>query len=157
MLNIQRCLLLGAVLVVGCGRSADPAPDPDEAEQHVIASIKKQGGWVRRDDTSGQRHFVIVLNGTKGTDGLLEELVALKGLHTLSLAHSDVTDVGLKELKQFSELTGLSLAHTRVTEMGLKEVRQLSGLTSLVLTGLPVSEQLVADLKRSLPKCKIVR
>jgi Leucine-rich repeat (LRR) protein len=86
-----------------------------------------------------------MLGGTLGsrlgvTGSRLMDLAALKGLTTLNLRDTDVTDTCLKQLAALPALTNLDLSSssqvsTRVTDAGLKDLARLQGLTTLNLAG----------------------
>jgi hypothetical protein len=54
----------------------------------------------------------------------LKELAGVRGLRTLYLDRTQVTDAGLKELSGLKGLKNLYLSKTRVTKAGVKELRK---------------------------------
>jgi hypothetical protein len=103
-----------------------------------------------------QLHF-LDLRGTKVTDTGLKELKGLTQLRVLRLGGFGlVTDAGLKELKGLKQLEELHLNATKVTDAGLKELKGLTQLEELRLGFTRVTGVGVADLKKALPKCKII-
>ena len=91
----------------GCQRPTPPTTEPgvDDVptgtEDTAVAFVQKLGGRVARDDKAPGRGVVTVyLSGTKVTDAGLKELAPLKNLTTLDLGATRVTDTGLKELQK---------------------------------------------------------
>ncbi len=116
----------------------------------------------------------LVLRGTKVTDTGLKQLAPLRNLNHLALP--DVTDATLQELRFIGLLHALSDAHAKdherpksadevislslgykVTDAGLKELVGLKNLVSLDLRDTSVTAAGVAELRKMLPKCEIVR
>ena len=101
-------------------------PAPWRGSRHLQA-LTKLGGELR-----GSTHD---LSGTRITD---EEVFHIRAVskhfrvNTVDLSGTAVTDKGLKQLKELDELRELRLSNTQVTDAG------------------------VAELKQSLPNCKIV-
>jgi hypothetical protein len=81
----------------------------------------------------------------------------LKGLRTLLLGHTKVTDAGLKELAGLKGLKELDLDDTQVTDAGLKELAALKELKELGLFGTKVTDAGVAELRKALPTLTIKR
>jgi Leucine-rich repeat (LRR) protein len=75
----------------------------------------------------------------------------------LDLSDTRVSDAGLKELAPLKNLQILDLSGTRVTDAGLKELALLKNLQALDLAGTKVSDEGIKELKKSLPKCTILR
>ena len=117
-----------AVLVLCLGSSARAA----DAEDKAVAFVEKLGGEVTRDEKAPGKPVV-----------------------TVTLAFTDVTDVGVKELAALKNLTTLSLRLTQVTDAGVKELAALKNLTTLHLFGTKVTDTGVKELQKALPKCTI--
>ena len=67
-------------------------------------------------------------------------------VHTINLAHSDVTDQELVVLSQFCNLRNLNLSDTKLTDAGLEHVKNAKGLWSLDLAHTRVTDAGVAML-----------
>jgi len=89
------------------------------------------------------------------TDAGLTHVEGLKELRRLSLKNTDVTDAGLERLRGLARLESLNLEGTKVTDAGLKYLSGFSKLQTLKLSETAVTEEGVAELQKSLPKCKI--
>ncbi|MCP4175851.1 MAG: hypothetical protein GY758_34340, partial [Fuerstiella sp.] len=88
----------------------DPEPDAPNAslisQADVVASIKKLGGRVYLDRSSGEV-LQVDLSPTKITDAWLVHLKHLPKLRLLKLYNTQVTDAGLVHLKGLSRLETL--------------------------------------------------
>ena len=69
-----------------------------------------------------------------------------RGLQTLCLFHTAVTDSGLKELAALQRLQELDLSYTPVTDAGLKELAPLQALQVLDLSETAVTDAGLKDL-----------
>ena len=67
------------------------------------------------------------------SDEGLKAVSALKGLATLNLNQTKVTDAVLKCLDELPRLTSLNLSNTQVSDAGMKVIAGLSGLEHLYL------------------------
>jgi hypothetical protein len=98
------------------------------------------------------------LHGTRVTDAGLAELAELEALEQLHLAGTGVGDAGLKTVGGLRRLRHLNLSGTRVTDAGLRELVGLAGLHELWLLDCPaVTDEGVAELRKALPDCKVLR
>jgi uncharacterized protein (TIGR03067 family) len=97
------------------------------------------------------------LSGTKVSTEGLRELAGLKQLQSLSLVGTKVRDGGLKELAGLTKLQLLDLSYTKVTEAGLKDLADLKQLQSLNLSYTEVADTSHKELRKALPKCKIIK
>jgi hypothetical protein len=91
------------------------------------------------------------------TDAGLSHLANLKELTALNLSGTRVSDRGLVHLAGLAKLGWLQLRNTAVTDEGLRHLRGLTALHELYLDSDKISEKAAADLKTSLPYCKISR
>ena len=112
-----------------------------QREQPVFHAVESLGGRVHFtpvpefDSRSGYpycRAFKVVLDGSSVTDADLDRLGELVYLKHLSLRNTQVTDAGLAALKGFHQLEVIDLTGSKVTGAG------------------------VADLRRSLPRARII-
>jgi hypothetical protein len=95
-----------------------------------------------------------------GSDLMDEGLATLgcrrKGLATLDLKNTVVTDKGLKSLAGVS-VSYLNLSGCAgVTDAGLESIARLKGLEVVVLAGTRVTTDGVASLKKALPDCNFI-
>ena len=108
-------VLLLPFVLLGCGPEPDapteealsaalpePVADAPNAspttQADAIAAIKKLGGTVNLDKTSGEV-VGVDLNYTQITDAGLVHLKGLTSLTTLGLSETQITDAGLAEIK----------------------------------------------------------
>jgi hypothetical protein len=149
-------------------------------EDAVVASIKKLGGKVTRDEKQPERPVVevnlsytpvtdadlkdlkefkqlhrLLLDRTKVTDAGLKEIKELKQLQWLVLSRTAVTDAGLRDIKEFKQLQDLFLEDTKITDAGLKEIKELKQLGRLELRRTQVTDAGVKELREALPRCAI--
>ena len=80
----------------------------------------------------------------------------MKGLKSLSLSSSKVTDAGLAILKEMKGLEHLDSSGTKVTDDGLTQLKEMKGLQTLHLQGPRVTDVGIADLQAALPNTKII-
>ena len=99
----------------------------------------------------------LYLSGTAVTDEGLEHLKGMPHLETLMLAGTNVTDAGTILLTRHPRLKTLSLSFTSISNSGLQTIKELKYMRRLFLTGSQVTDQGAANLKRALPRLKIVR
>lgn len=86
------------------------AGDKPEALDPAYRAIFKLGGWIEREESQPDQPVVRVdLAGTKTSDADLLALKTIKGLHTLILDETAVSDAGLKHLRDLSDLRELHL------------------------------------------------
>ncbi|MBM4039459.1 MAG: hypothetical protein FJ290_13185 [Planctomycetes bacterium] len=82
------------------------------------------------------------------SDGDLEHLKDVKGLQSLDLAGTHVTDAGLAHLKELQGLESLEFCWcSRVTGAGLAHLKELRGLRRLKLPLTPVTDASLVYLK----------
>lgn len=94
------------------------------------------------------------------TDQGLSALLDCRGLRTLDLSATLLTDAGLSELKRFAELHTLALRSKSypadnewryfpdVTDVGVKALTEIPTLRSLDLTGCPHTDECLAELQK---------
>jgi hypothetical protein len=123
---------------------------------------------------------ILSLVGVKVTDQGVKELAPLTNLWTLTLMKTDVTgatlaaladapvlktvilrgakvnDAGLKGIVALKGLKVLDLSETQVTGQGLKQLIELKQLEGLILEKVAFNDADVAELRKALPKLKIV-
>jgi hypothetical protein len=111
--------LLGATIV---------AADDRSDESQAIAKIEMLGGKVTRDESSPGRPMIGVSFqvSNKFDDGCMHTLSALRGLDSLDLFHTQISDAGLKEISGLKNLVTLGLMSTAITDAGLKELPRLT-------------------------------
>ena len=73
--------------------------------------------------------------------------VALTGLTTLNLEHTEVADTGTVYLRALIGLSSLDLSWTKITDEGLARLGTLTGLTHLTLAGTRITDAGLAHLQ----------
>src|SRR5262249_46077694 len=76
---------------------------------------------------------------------------------SLILSGTRITDAGLGHLAALRQLRRLSLRETTITSAGLSALGCLSRLETLDLTATPVTSVAIKELRRSLPRLRVVR
>jgi hypothetical protein len=97
------------------------------------------------------------LPGARVSDAGLTNLEGLWRLRTLNLWGNKVTDAGLVHLGGLTQLRWLCLDQTGVTDLGLKQLATLRNLETLSVEQTKVTEAGAAELRRALPRLKIIR
>ncbi len=104
----------------------------DQRLAKIARQLQPSDGRIVTKD----RQIVELVLGKIATDGNLEDYAQHEELRVLSLAESQVTDVGLAKLKKlFPNLAYLDLSGTKITSDGLEHLLKLPFLTSLSLAG----------------------
>src|SRR5262245_3292481 len=129
----MRIALITALVLLGAssGRA-------DDAEDAAVELVNKLGGSVKRDADAVVTE-VILSDTAVGAAGL-KAVARLKGLKTLELNRTQVTDEDISLLRGCANLTNLDLNWTKVTDAGLKDIAALPRLTRLALTGTKVTD-----------------
>jgi Leucine-rich repeat (LRR) protein len=96
------------------------------------------------------------LNDTRITDLGLKHLKGLTEMETLKLAGTQISDLGLQELKNLRKVKTLDLSGTQISDDGLVHLVELAHLEKLHV-GPNISDAVIRDLQRVLPKLKVVR
>jgi hypothetical protein len=144
LLNFLVRLLLFAVLSAwimhgggGGSGSGDIDRGPDETPKAVWdeSDVQDHGGSVEYDPLSPNDAVVI----------------------GISFRNVLIGDAELAHMKDFPRLTRLDLSGTRVSDTGLKHLAWCKQLQNLVLTGTRVSDAGVQELRRNLPRLRVVR
>ena len=86
----------------------------------------------------------------------LKGLVRLRGIQSLDLHGTQVSDQGLADLSELDRVEELNLDETLVSDAGLNRLESVSGLRYLSLKGTQVTNQGVKKLKQSLSNCELV-
>jgi len=88
-------------------------------------------------------------------DAGVEKLAGLTAMEWLNLDNSQISDDCLKHLSGMSKLSFLHLGSTLVSDAGLPALNGLTALKDLKVTRTAVTEEGVAELKKSLPDTEI--
>ena len=99
---------------------------------------------------------VLDLSGTQITDAELAHLKPLTGLRELQLIHNPLTDAGLVHINGLTDLEALNLFATNVTDAGLVHLKGLTKLKTLKLNATAVTDDGVSELRKALPKTRIL-
>ena len=75
----------------------------------------------------------------------------------LKLMSLKITDAGLEHLKGLTSLQTLTLARTKITGAGLVHLKGLTKLRLLGVVQTQVSDAGVADMRKALPNCEIIK
>jgi internalin A len=109
-------------------------------EEAALAIIKKFHGATNRDKKQPNRSITMVnLNDQNYPEKLTDADLAVvlkefKGLQSLSLGGTKVTDASMKAVKEITTLKELYLGNMAITDHGLYEIRGLTGLIDLNLS-----------------------
>ena len=106
-----------------------PTPKESGAHGDSLAALKKFGAKIKRN-----------------TQGEVVEV---------SLANGFIIDEGLAHLKGLSSLKELDLGGTSISDDGLVHLKGLKNLKELFLGGNLVFPEGIAELRKTLPNCKI--
>jgi hypothetical protein len=157
-----------------------PNRQPQPLPRELVAAWTEAGatvGWMRgdqewlffREEVEGEPGEVPAFQFRKWTGGVVGKLpppqrafgldfggsqvtdAGLKGLQSLSLSATPVTDAGMKELTGLKGLQWLFLNGTKVADAGLKELAALKELKELDLIDTPVTDAGAAELRKALP------
>lgn len=91
------------------------------------------------------------------SDPALKSLPVLERLEELDITLCSLTDEAAEKLSEFIALRLLRLwGNAGISDRSLIQIAELSQLTELDLTGTSVTASGVAELSRSLPKCRII-
>jgi hypothetical protein len=96
------------------------------------------------------------LNGTKVTDAGIQHLAPLKNLSWFGVPEQ-TTDAAMKDIAGHPELETLFLGGSKITDAGLKDLATLKKLKLLNVANTQVSDKGVAELKKALPDCNIMK
>jgi hypothetical protein len=97
------------------------------------------------------------LGGSGLSDEGLSSLGRLRGVLSLELSETRVSDAALGHLRGFPDLFWLGLANTGITDAGLRPIALLTNLHTLDLRGTRVTDVGVLALQTALPQLEIVR
>jgi hypothetical protein len=97
------------------------------------------------------------LCGTSVTDSTSQSLATAKSLTALDLSQTAISDGTLLRLIELPLLEDLRLDNTMVTDEGIQILRHLPQLKFLSVDETHVTAEGCAELKKLLPKCRIVR
>ena len=130
-LNVAvRLFLLGVLLsaaehgLLGTENGEDSLPLNQQQVEDVKA-IVAMGGTIEDDEDDPDAGIVSVsLAGTRATDADLARLKDFPNLRTVDLSNTAVTDAGLVHLKALDKLQTVNLKGTRVTEAGVRDLRR---------------------------------
>lgn len=111
----------------GCVRQKSEQPD-------IEKTVKKLGGVIS-ESPSG---LSVLVDGAMLTDSDIAAIAALKNLHSLSLARTNVSDAMLKGICKIESLEALWLNDTSVSDAGIRCLGALPALRQLGLSGTSV-------------------
>jgi hypothetical protein len=179
--SIRSLLVLVVVVAIPCSWFAVEMKAASE-QQRAVEEIKKAAGYVQYDyDRQSWRqggiaqppapvwllnllgvHFFadVVWVGDfhcQFTDATLKNFKDLTELEELDLSSTKITDAGMKNLEGLTRLRELRLEFTEVTDAGLVHLKGMKQLRELLLFNTHVTNAGVRELRKVLPKCRIIR
>jgi hypothetical protein len=83
------------------------------------------------DDLKGVDHFSVHISYSHSVDRFLEQIRGLRGVRSLQIYKTDLTDAGMDPLATLPDLESLGLYHVRITDAGLKELASCPKLSTL--------------------------
>jgi internalin A len=110
----------------------------------VSVALAANNAVIARDETPASKEI------ERLDDGAPNDLKGLReqGLNTLSLYHTQITDVGMKELSECNTLWSLALySDVKIPKAGLKGLAKLKNLKELIVLGPPVTDADLAEIK----------
>ena len=157
----QILVMMATVVVAGQSVLAADVVINDPIVRDVVAKmLKKPHGKFAPPLKLNEEELAKVtdlnLNITQITDAGLKDVAKLQNLTGLNLGGTQITDAGLKEVAKLQKLEVLYLRGTQITDVGLKDVVKLQKLTRLNLEFTKITDADAAELKKALPKCRIV-
>jgi hypothetical protein len=100
---------------------------------------------------------ILNLSVTPLTDDGLAKLSALKNLTSLDIDNTRVTDAGADHLLKLPKIRALRLVGLQLTDVGLKTISTIPTLRHINLRDVPVSDEAVAEFRKSRPGCVVKR
>ncbi len=165
--------------------ACSPAPEsPARAQDRVMLYVSLTGGSAQFDENdpewpvvglSLERTLLMdaalvrvgqlttlrklsLANSTRITERGLSYLQGLVNLRELDLRESEVSDRGVEHLGRLTGLRSLNLAgNPAVSDAGLRHLGQLADLRELDVRNTAVTEQGVTEIRRGLPRLRVVR
>lgn len=99
---------------------------------------------------------VLSLNNTQVTGAGMVHFPELQNLQTLRLSGCPLSDIQMLHLMNIAELsTSLDVSHTPLSDNAIESLGVLTYLKTLDINGVNFSEEHIAQLKRTLPSCRI--
>ena len=126
------------------GTTQKPLP---KAQADAIAAIKKLGGNVQLDNTTGEVTTVRFDFSSEIADAGLAHLKGMTSLTYLDLAGTEVTDAGLEHLKELTTIRRLDLSYTNVTDAGLVHLKGMTRLGHFEFSGTKITDAGLEHLK----------
>lgn len=130
---------------------------PEVEDLSLTGHIEEMNDWVAYLKPLKNLHL-LALDNKKLTDDGLKKLSELQfpKLTDLYIYNSAVTDDGMQYLKRLQTVRKLSLVDSGISDAGLEHLKALKNLEVLAIRGTKVTKAGAADLKKALPKCKVV-
>jgi Leucine-rich repeat (LRR) protein len=150
LISFTAIFLSALLLISGCRRK-EPAQIDNAAivRKAIAGQLNKKPDELTTEDY--EKTTELVLYGTQVSD--LTSIKALINLQWLSIIGTAVSD--LTPIKELNKLQVLYFSGTKVSD--LTPIKELKGLKMLELSGKAVSNEQVAELKKALPKLRIIR
>jgi serine/threonine protein kinase len=133
-------------------RQEKAPPKAELTEEQAAEAVNKLGGRITRNEQDPGKPVIFVqFAGVPVADDDIRALAAFKGLQSLDLSRTAVTDAGMKQVGELKKLNLLDLQFTDVGNAGVKHLAGLADLRILSLYGTRVTDDGMADVGR-LPK-----
>jgi len=163
-------VLIACWLSYGCGEiskekeTAKASAGYIKREVQAIRKLRENGvrvtRWLPKQD--GPIHQLRLV---KTTDDSLSHLKAFTNLQELYLSATLITNLGLISLSELPELHTLYIQKTPtsdqepkgITDAGIVHLTKVPKLTSLTLYGTTVTDNGISELKKQLPKLRLIK
>jgi hypothetical protein len=133
-----------------CARSLAQFPTLRQLEMHMTGLTDEGLAAL-----SGLPLEVLWL-GPRITDRGMETVGGFRGLRHFDICTHLITDAGVRALAGLSRLEVLWLTRSRITDASVEVLSQLAGLRELNVNHTEISAAGLAELRRALPKCRLV-
>jgi hypothetical protein len=162
ILSYGRATAAVVLLVVLTGfASAQTRPPtvrlPPEQRQ-ALQTLVEAGGILIHADERLPDYPVLLVDFNRHPElelSWLEALQAFPKIATVGLGGTAVSDEGALALSKLTNLEVLVLANTPITDEGGRHLSKLRKLRTLDIRGTDISAEVVAELRRALPRCEI--
>lgn len=124
----------------------------------VADAVPPGAAWLRAlvGDDFLDRIVAVDWTAAEEPDAVIHQLLLLPYVHTLRASGAAFSDQSLEVVGRLRGLRDLDLSGTGITDAGVGNLGKLKQLQQLDVTGTAVSDKGVTELRRMLPKCRIV-
>lgn len=160
VLNCQRLEQLGGTFRLVRGPILNRLPELDQLQTLYIYGVdaSSMATDVSRLEVFHQLPKLTVLHlfRSKLPRSLVKGLGQARQIRTLSLFHCEIESGGHAELERLQHLENLSLAGSGLSDDHVDVLSELAGLNTLDVTENELTSAGIAELRQSLPACKII-